>query len=56
MLILFYVGSRVDFVEVKIFYISDEKNIFVKKLYVYENLVMVGDWKRFFKKNKSFFF
>lgn len=41
MLILFVVGSMVDFVEVDIFYKGDDKIFMVKKLY--ENLVMVSD-------------
>lgn len=36
-------GSMVDLVEVEIFYKGDDKNFMVKKLYVYENLVMVSD-------------
>lgn len=51
-----YAGSRVDSVEVKIPYISDEKNTLVKKSHVHENSAMVGDRKRSFKKNKSSFF
>lgn len=50
-----FAGSMVDSAEVEIPYKGDDKNPTVKKSHVHENLAMVSDQRKFFKREKSLF-